>query len=122
MNKKITLLCLVLISIIFHNCDDDSSNTEAQEIVDSISLFPNPFVDRFEIYVERRVENTFEVAVYDTSGKLEFEGSFNATAANNYTTTIVMDKQADGLYLVEVRYNGASSSFEAVKDSAGNEL
>ncbi|MBD0254820.1 MAG: cellulase family glycosylhydrolase [Cytophagales bacterium] len=66
-----------------------------------VKLFPNPFVNAFTVQLSgREIAGHVKVLVFNLRGKVVAQGELHA--ASGYTTTLRMDWQQPGIYIVKI--------------------
>ena len=77
---------------------------------DNISVYPNPFTDKLNIYVKAKADDVVEVAVYDVMGRKVMQWAKETLKSDFYHITwdgiTNSDACAPGIYLVRITLNG----------------
>lgn len=71
----------------------------------TLTILPNPYVDRLHISVQATSDWSGIIAVYDFAGRTLHKEKYNFTEGNNYVHLENSDAYPKGLYLVTVRNN-----------------
>lgn len=78
-----------------------------------IFLYPNPFINQFEIEFQNTDSNQAKISIFDANGKQILEQDY---AITNSKITLTPLNITNGIYFVQVSFkNGSSESFKIIK-------
>lgn len=89
-------------------------NFEKQVLENGISIYPNPVSNKLFIESNTTPYALVEIAIYDLSGKLML--SLNGSSANEVLVLEEVNKLEKGIYILQVKANGQSTSMRLVKE------
>lgn len=79
----------------------------------NIFIFPNPFHDRFTIFIPENLRNTVtDAAVHTLSGQIVFETTFNSRSADQ---NVELPSLPKGIYLLVIRNTKACTIHKIIK-------
>jgi uncharacterized lipoprotein YddW (UPF0748 family) len=91
------------------------SNSKYEVPIHAFKVYPNPFVDSFQIEFVNNIGEYANITIYDTSGK-EVWGQ-NLNTLNNSIITIKPSNLSKGIYFAKISFdNETSESFKLLKD------
>ena len=103
----------------FNNNDDYSRNDTAsylfiKELADSLIIYPNPFTDRFTVYINSRYSDMTTISMFDLSGKKVYETKVSISEGKNQVI-INTPWLSPAVYIVNIRNNRKTHSLRVVK-------
>jgi hypothetical protein len=82
----------------------------AEPSIPAFTVAPNPAAGTFNLYLEKPLQQPTQIVLYDNTGRIVFE----QTAVNQSSVIVLIAAVQPGVYFLELRQNGVSSSRQRV--------
>ena len=94
--------------------NDTASYEFRHELTDSLVVYPNPFQERFTIYINSKYSERILMTIYNNAGIQVFEEVKNITAGKN---PIIINEPwlSAGVYTVSIRTNRGTNTLKVIK-------
>jgi len=102
-----------------NNNDDYSSNDTVNymfihELKEPLIIYPNPFIDRFTVFIYSQYSDVTTISMFDLSGKKVYETHVNVSVGQN-SVIINTPWLPPAVYIVNIRTNRGTTSMRVIK-------
>jgi PKD repeat protein len=94
--------------------NNPTAAVEENELTGLVNVYPNPVKDMMQVAVKAVKEGQLLISIYDVQGKEVFSSSKTISAGTS-TETVPTKNLAEGLYVVQVSFNGKTLHKKIVK-------
>jgi hypothetical protein len=97
-----------------YNRNDTASYMFVNELTDSLTIYPNPFIDRFTVYINSSYYDRATISIINMSGKTVYETQTGIVTGKN-PVVINAPQLPPSIYTVIIRTSRETKSLRAVK-------